>query len=344
MKLLSPTQHKRLNELTGLLLLSLGLVILLSLVSYHAQDPSWDTASSARPLNLVGYVGSYLCDLIYQGFGVVAFLFPLLSFALAWHWIRSEELQAGAVKILGTVLFLLSLSTALSFLPFRLYGGHIRVGGVVGLALANWMVDSLNVAGALLATATCVVISVYLVSTFTMSKLGEWIAIPAGWSGRRRDEWRAWRGRMRRRAMERAYARAQTRAQRRRKKPADQSAEAANTPAPAAASADMPPWDEEPAAGESGYAVIEEIPICPIEDLEPAPIPYPEPPPEYRPSAPLQPVVSSRKVFQFPGTELLNEVPGRNPYDEQELKETAVRIKSKFRVFAESGYIIEWQF
>src|SRR6185503_3761521 len=54
MKLLSPTQHKRLNEVTGFLLLSAGLVTLLSLVSYHAQDPSWDTASDARPLNLIG--------------------------------------------------------------------------------------------------------------------------------------------------------------------------------------------------------------------------------------------------------------------------------------------------
>ena len=49
MKLLSPTQHQRLNEIVGFLLLSVGLVMLLSLVSYHAQDPSWDTASDVAP-------------------------------------------------------------------------------------------------------------------------------------------------------------------------------------------------------------------------------------------------------------------------------------------------------
>src|ERR1035438_9280720 len=80
MKLLSPTPHRRLNELTGLLLLSLGLVTLLSLVSYYAQDPSWDTAAEARPLNLMGYPGSYLSDLLFQSFGAAAFLFPLLAF------------------------------------------------------------------------------------------------------------------------------------------------------------------------------------------------------------------------------------------------------------------------
>ena len=64
MKLLSPTEHRRLNEVTGFLLLSMGLVILLSLVSYHAQDPSWDTAAGSRPLNLVGYPGSWLSDVL----------------------------------------------------------------------------------------------------------------------------------------------------------------------------------------------------------------------------------------------------------------------------------------
>ena len=82
MKLLSPTQHRRLNEIVGFLLLSLGLVMLLSLISYHTQDPSFDTASAARPLNLVGYPGSYLSDLFFQMFGAAAFLFPLLTFLL----------------------------------------------------------------------------------------------------------------------------------------------------------------------------------------------------------------------------------------------------------------------
>ena len=134
MKLLSPTQHKRLNEVTGFLLLSLGLVTLLSLVSYHAQDPSWDTAAASRPLNLVGYPGSYLADLLFQAFGAAAFLFPLLTFLLAWKWIRSEDLEAGGAKIFGSLLLTVSLCAGLRFFPGSLFGGarpagrHLRPG------------------------------------------------------------------------------------------------------------------------------------------------------------------------------------------------------------------------
>ena len=163
MKLLSPTQHRRLNEIVGFLLLSLGLVMLLSLVSYHTQDPSFDTAAAARPLNLVGYPGSCLSDLFFQMFGATALLFPLLTFLLSWKWIRSEELQAGGVKIFGSILLTLALSAGLSFAPLRLFGGIIRIGGTLGLALANYLVDSLNLIGALVVTLTAIV---HLASTW----------------------------------------------------------------------------------------------------------------------------------------------------------------------------------
>ncbi len=346
MKLLSPTQFKRLNEATGFVLLSLGLVLLLSLVSYHAQDPSWDTAAGSRPLNLVGYPGSYLADLLFQSLGATAFLFPLLVFLLAWKWIRSEELLAGGAKLFGSFLLTLSLCAALSFLPWTLYGGGIRLGGIFGLELASWLVESLNVAGAVLVTLTVVILSVYLVSTFTLSKLGEWFARPIAWWQRRLEAFRAWRERMEDRAREKALARraaahvkAETKTPKRKK-----SAEAQVEPTPGPLAGDTPPWADEPQpeapqpAASEEYATIEEIPICQLEDLEPRPAPVEIPAPaatapERRPSTPL--------MFELPPTELLNEPPSRNPYDEQELKDTASRIKSKFEEFNVLGNVVQ---
>src|SRR5437588_5494241 len=156
MKLLSPTQHVRLNEIVGFLLLLTGLALLLSLVSYHTQDPSLNTASSARPLNLVGYPGAYLADLFFQVFGASAFLFPLLTFLLSWKWIRSEQLEAGGVKIFGSGLLLLAASAILSFIPLQLFSGTVRIGGILGLLLATWLVGSPNIAGALMVPATAI--------------------------------------------------------------------------------------------------------------------------------------------------------------------------------------------
>jgi S-DNA-T family DNA segregation ATPase FtsK/SpoIIIE len=325
MKLLSPTEHRRLNEVTGFLLLSMGLVILLSLVSYRSQDPSWNTAAGSRPLNLAGYPGAWLSDVLIQTFGGAAFLFPLLAFLLAWKWIRSEELEAGAVKVFGSALLTLGLCAALSFVPLRLFGGMVPIGGTLGLALANYLVDSLNLAGALLATVTAVVVSLYLVSTFTLARLGQWFAGPIGWFRRRAAAWRAWRERVHARSIQKA-------GERQRRRPE----------MPAAA--DAPPWQPPPEPVPDGLVEEpQEIPICPIEDVEPEPRPFAPDPRPLVPSParesgghPPQPL-----VFHLPSTDLLNEVPARNSYDEQELKDTAARIKAKFDEFNVFGSVVQ---
>jgi S-DNA-T family DNA segregation ATPase FtsK/SpoIIIE len=340
MKLLSPTGHHRVNEATGFLLLSTGLVVLLSLVSYHVQDPSWSTATSARPLNLIGYPGSYLADLFFQTFGATALLFPLLVFLLAWKWIRSEPLEAGGSKITGSVLLTLSVCASLAFVPIRLFGGVIRIGGALGYILASWLVELLNVAGALLATLTVAIISLYLVSTFSISKLEGWLAGPLARIRRRADRWRAWRESL----QDRSVAKARERAAKRH----DQKAQgnAPFTP-PAPAIQDSPPWEEASSAPAGGMeeetpleaaetvaeaAEEEEIPICPIEDLQPPPATVSA----FRAQAPSRPL-----MFDLPPSSMLNEPPGRNPYDEQELKETAVRIKSKFEEFNVLGNVVQ---
>ena len=336
MKLLSPTQHKRWNEVAGFLLLSSGLVILLSLVSYHAQDPSWNTAAGSRPLNLIGYPGSYLADVLFQAFGAAALLFPLLIFLLAWRWIRSEQIEAGAVKLAGSVLLTLGACAALSFLPWRVFSGSVAIGGAIGLVLARYLVETLNLAGALLATATTVVVSIYLVSSFTLAKLPEWFASPIAWFERRRAAWQAWRARMQARAIEKARER-----NRRRREQKKEQKERTRTliPArePAAAVIDTPPWEasaaEEPAG--AGYAPIQEIPICPVEDLPPVPPPMP-----VAVSA-AAPEPAFHAVFHLPNTDLLNEIPARSAYDEQELKDTAGRIKSKFEEFNVLGNVVQ---
>ena len=43
--------------------------------------------------NLIGPVGAHVADLFLQSFGLAAFLFSVLIFALGWKWIRSEAVQ-----------------------------------------------------------------------------------------------------------------------------------------------------------------------------------------------------------------------------------------------------------
>jgi hypothetical protein len=65
MRLFTPGQSKRLNEVTGFLFLAAGILFLLSMASFHRQDPSWDTvAGGVSTGNLIGPVGAHLADVL----------------------------------------------------------------------------------------------------------------------------------------------------------------------------------------------------------------------------------------------------------------------------------------
>jgi S-DNA-T family DNA segregation ATPase FtsK/SpoIIIE len=84
MTFLGPTRFERLNEAVAFVFLFSGLFFVLSLVSYHADDPSWNVVSSAaHARNLMGIVGAHVSDLCLQSLGLAAFAIPLLLWLLA---------------------------------------------------------------------------------------------------------------------------------------------------------------------------------------------------------------------------------------------------------------------
>ncbi|HLG95790.1 MAG TPA: DNA translocase FtsK 4TM domain-containing protein [Bryobacteraceae bacterium] len=348
MRFLGPTRFERVNEAAGLVFLFAGLFFVLSLISYHPQDPSWNAVSGATHAhNLTGMAGAYLSDLSLQLLGFGVFAIPVLLWTLAWKWIRSEEIPAAAIKTFGALLFFLSACTALSVgHTWRPWTGTFSAGGMLGLVLADTLRGSLNLAGSILLTAICLILSLYLISTFRMSVLGPLFRVPMNYFVVLRARWDEWREQRRAAAEERAQHRAQKRAA------AKQEREAAE----AAATADSIPISEP--VNESFYAREaepppvneEEIPIHELE--EPVPLDPPmlapvaaepvEPPPPPRRAPRLRaPEMAQHPEYRLPSTSLLNEVPARNPYDSAELKDIAARIKSKFDEFNVRGSVVQ---
>ena len=186
MKILGPTRFHRLNEAGGLVYLFTGFFLILCLISYHPQDPSWNSVTSAtRAHNLTGLAGSYIADFCFQLLGLSAFSLPVLLWLLALKWIRSADIQAAGVKVFGSVVFFLSISTALSIRPFwHPWNGAFSVGGVVGILIADSLLAKLNVMGTALFTGICLILSLYLISKFSVSIVARWLAGPLGFLAR----------------------------------------------------------------------------------------------------------------------------------------------------------------
>ncbi len=321
MRLFTPGQSKRLNEVTGFLFLAVGILFLLSMASFHPQDPSWDTAvGPVRTQNLIGPVGAHAADVFLQSFGLAAFLFPVLIFALGWKWIRSEAVEAPIIKLLGSAVLVASSCGAAGLLPkWRLFDHTILPGGAAGYLVADSLQRSFNAAGAAVVLVTALIVSIYLVSTFTLAKLRAWFEPLFSVLERIEDKWRRAKERRREvvlRKMEEKRQEAEARATEAQRIQYEQATATLPVPDPSATQrtrrraaepvSETLPWEEPAEVAAEAKSTLDEIPICQLAETTPANlVEFPFNQPVKRDAAPKR-----HTIYRLPTTELLNEIPG----------------------------------
>jgi S-DNA-T family DNA segregation ATPase FtsK/SpoIIIE len=344
----------------GFLFLAAGILVLLSFASFHPSDPSWNTATSSSQVaeNLIGTYGAFAADLFLQAFGLAAFAFPVLMFALGWKWIRSEPLPAPAIKLVGSAVIVISLCGLAALLPdWRLFDRSIPPGGAVGFLTAGMLRHKLNLAGSAVVLATAFIVSVYLVSRFELALLEAWFAPIRRLVQAFRDTWRGFLERRKAAALRKSEARETKIAVEAPRKEVPNQAPAtavtvavedpaitrrtapvAATPAPPPVTETLP-WDD-PVPEPLAQALSGEIPICRLDEVAPAETSNVL---EF-PFTKAKTKVSSHRLptlYRLPSTELLNEIPARSAFDELELKNTAAAIKAKFEEFNVMGSVVQ---
>jgi S-DNA-T family DNA segregation ATPase FtsK/SpoIIIE len=146
--------------------LGVGLFFALALASFNPKDPSLNSVGHGlSTLNYCGLVGSFLADLVYQGFGLTAWIAIAGLFHAAYMSFKGEKLVLKNIRhILG--FFLISFIAALVTIYFpttKIFDGQIYPGGLLGLGLSTGFVKILNSVGAqvLLWTASLVLFVFY---------------------------------------------------------------------------------------------------------------------------------------------------------------------------------------
>jgi len=368
MRYLGPTSHPRLNEAAAVVFLFAGLFVFISLASYHPFDPSWNTATDlVKPVNLTGRVGAFIADLFLQLLGVAAYAVPVLILLLGWKWLQSAPILAPWAKTLGAAMLLSATCAAFGFASnWHPIAGTLPAGGIVGLLLADYLTSSMNLTGAVLVTALCWIVALYLVSSFEISQVSDVLRGPVAalmnLGSRMAARLAAWRTERALRSKERAEKRALRKAMEQRAPVIAQTAAPAVETRRRAVKADPPIVDPlaatteglpEPEFGRGQYPIpaapLEEIPIRTIDfESGSGPEPFaPEPPARPEPVRPVslhridEPPRKRRAEFRLPPTNLLQEPPARTAFDSQELKDVAARIKAKFEEFNVRGSVVQ---
>jgi len=174
----SAVKHKHWNEMMGLLLLAAGLLIVLSLLSYSATDPCFSVSGSGLKIqNVIGIIGAYLSDVLLRLFGITAYLIPLLLFGYAVVFALGSEPVHPYLKKLGGVILFLSSSAffGLQGETIRLLGEDVPSGGMTGALIAHLLHSGFSTAGAYIIALTAIVVSLMLLTPFSLIKALAWL-------------------------------------------------------------------------------------------------------------------------------------------------------------------------
>jgi DNA segregation ATPase FtsK/SpoIIIE, S-DNA-T family len=195
---LTPTRNRRLNEVTGMVLLVTASLLFLALASYRPTDPSLNTvgsfAAGRQAHNWTGLVGATISDLLLQLEGVAAFLLPLMLGAVGGTWMRSRPAGSPAAKTSGVLLYLVFAPALFGLVPGHLRWMHaLPLEGLTGRLVVDSLVHYLNLPGAAIVVVSMVMIALYLSTTFSFSTAQQWVAVRFAFAYAWRDRIRNWR-------------------------------------------------------------------------------------------------------------------------------------------------------
>jgi len=171
-------KEKQRNELIGVLLLALSILVFLSLKSYDSADIAFNISTPNSPAhNYIGISGAYIGFGLFLALGFSAYFVPLISFISSINKFRQSPSQNIYVKILGIVLLLCGGAALFALinipsLKIFLLTSRFKAGGILGLFLAEQLKMYLQQTGAYIVTATVFISGFLLCTEFSLSGIG----------------------------------------------------------------------------------------------------------------------------------------------------------------------------
>ena len=160
------------KEIAGLIWMAAGIFLLLTLISFNNNDPSFNNNLNPASIhNFCGKVGAYVADLFYQVIGLPALIIPFACLLFAWRLLKFRDLHPRAYKALAFIVMLISIAGLISLKVEKvaLFGQTLnQAGGFIGFFLASTLKGWFNLTGAAIFLVVFFSVSAMLVARFSM--------------------------------------------------------------------------------------------------------------------------------------------------------------------------------
>ena len=134
----------KLIEIFGILVSIAGILIFLALFTYSAEDPNFIFPDNTEIKNLLGFQGSFTSDLLFQSFGLAAYLLPITFFFTGINILLRKEFFLIIENFFYSILYLVFAVLFLNHFYKEAYTLYINGnGGFVGIYLDQTFLNTL---------------------------------------------------------------------------------------------------------------------------------------------------------------------------------------------------------
>jgi S-DNA-T family DNA segregation ATPase FtsK/SpoIIIE len=156
------------KELIGILFVFSFILILLSLFSYSASDPSCCNnpfSTSGNIENLFGFLGAHVAGLFVFLFGLGAFWLPCLLLLTALWYFKGKSFRIIVFTFIGGLFLIVATGGFFSLYreQYEILGTTFSSGGVVSIAFADFLFKFTNTAG------TIIILLFFLIAGFILT-------------------------------------------------------------------------------------------------------------------------------------------------------------------------------
>jgi len=175
------------HEILALCVLTVSLLVLFSILSYHQKDPTIFNPVKHYTMNWVGGFGANIAWPLISIFGIGAYGFAFTGLWASWRLFRDPGLERALLRLSGIALLIVSIMTlsTLHWDSVVFLDQEFPTGGIVGKVLAGFLDDRLSALGSHTLLIGVFLIALLLSTPFTLQTMlkavSTWWTKTAGW-------------------------------------------------------------------------------------------------------------------------------------------------------------------
>ncbi len=155
-------RRRREDQIWGIILILVGVLILISLSFYSSsKSPFFTSHPRLAVRNYIGQFGILVATYLYLGLGIGAFSLPLIMIGAGVKKFRQTAWEAPYRQGIGAILFIIAFCSSLSLVGLSL-SSFLYGGGILGFFFARMLLSIFGRLGSAVVVAGLFVLSIFL--------------------------------------------------------------------------------------------------------------------------------------------------------------------------------------